>query len=183
MFAAVLASNRCAEILSRQMTKRLEVSSPSSANAYQSASSVGERDSLSSGVVLCPQKHRDAAWSFTVDMLRKLIKLALQAHRHRSPRLDICSRVISEMLVGNVLLQALQEAQKHSSSKKATTATEEELGGAMQDESLSFGTHSSGLLNSLPPTVQSQAIFEEVDNATNFFLLLEDYLCSKEMAY
>lgn len=53
-----LASNRCTEILSQQLTKQLEISLPSSANADQSASSGDGQDSFRSGVVLCPPKHK-----------------------------------------------------------------------------------------------------------------------------
>lgn len=122
---------------------------------------------------------RENAGSFMVDILRKILKLALQSRRHRSPRLDLCSRVISEMLVGNVLLQALQEAQKDT--RKAETY-EEEAAGSSHDDSLSL-IHPSGLLNSLPASILAEALFADAENATSFLLLLEDYLCSKEMPF
>ena len=126
---------------------------------------------------------RDAAGTFMVEMLRKFIKLALQARRHRSTRPDLCSRVISEMLVGNVLLSALQEAQK-ASSKKDATALEEGVAGSGQEAPSSLLGHPAGLLSSLPASILSQApLFADVENATNFFLLLEEYLSSKEMPY
>ncbi|KAL7561760.1 hypothetical protein ACA910_013300 [Epithemia clementina (nom. ined.)] len=125
------------------------------------------------------RKMRENAGSFMVDILRKIIKLALQARRHRSPRLDLCSRVISEMLVGNVLLQALQEAQKDT---KKPELSEDEVVSAAHDDSLSL-IHPAGLLNSLPAQILGEALFADAENATSFFLLLEDYLCNKEMPY
>ena len=125
------------------------------------------------------RKMRENAGSFMVDILRKILTLALQARRHRSPRLDLCSRVISEILVGNVLLKALQEAQKDT---KKTESTKDGSTGTAPDDSLSL-IHPSGLLNALPVAILSEALFADAENATNFFLLLEDYLCSKEMPY
>ena len=148
---------------------------------------IGECSEEVAAVIDAAKKRQDAmdrqmrenAGSFMVDLLRKILKLALLARRHRSTRLDLCSRVISEMLIGNVLLQSLQEAQKDS---KKGDSTEDEVAGTTQDDSLSL-IHPSGLLNSLPSSILAEAIFADEDSATSFFLLLEDYLCSKEMPY
>jgi len=126
------------------------------------------------------RKMRDAAGSFMVEMLHRLVKLALQSRKHRSARLDLCSRVISEILVGNVLLHSLKEAQNDNPKKDSA---EEEHQSSGLDEGLALGGNSIGLLSSLPASILQQAFFSDAANATNLFLLLEDYLCSRELAY
>eukprot|EP00523_Entomoneis_sp_CCMP467_P011379 CAMPEP_0168719860 /NCGR_PEP_ID=MMETSP0724-20121128/1260_1 /TAXON_ID=265536 /ORGANISM="Amphiprora sp., Strain CCMP467" /LENGTH=2785 /DNA_ID=CAMNT_0008766435 /DNA_START=18 /DNA_END=8372 /DNA_ORIENTATION=- len=131
------------------------------------------------------QKMRDAAVGFMVEMLRKLLQLALQARRHRSARLDRCSRAISEMLVGNVLLQCMQEAQKESSKKSRSSRDEEENATTSLEDTVPLGGNATGLLTSLPAPVLKQAFFDKegAEHASTFLQLVEDYLSSKELSY
>lgn len=121
------------------------------------------------------KKMRDAAGNFMVDVLGKTIGLALQARRHRGARLDLCSRVISECLIGNITLVALQEAQKDHTKKADDESSAE--------DEIALGAQSGGLLTCLPKSLLKQALFADVEKATQLFLLLEDYLCSKELSF
>lgn len=57
---------------------------------------------------------REAAGTFVIEVLRRLFHLALISRRHYNSIVDLCSKAITELLVGNVLLGALQSTQDTS---------------------------------------------------------------------
>ena len=57
---------------------------------------------------------REAAGTFVIEVLRRLFHLALISRRHSNSIVDLCSKAITELLVGNVLLGALQSTQDTS---------------------------------------------------------------------
>lgn len=125
------------------------------------------------------KKMRDSAGEFMVNMLKRLVDLGLISRRHHTARLDSCSRSISEVLVGDVLLRALQQAQ--TSEKKVEKSEFGEESRYSVEEKLD--SHPAcGLFGSLPEHVLGEALFGTTELATNTLLLLEDFLCSKEMA-
>lgn len=135
---------------------------------------------------------RDAAGAFMIRLLRKLIRIGLSSRRRQSPRVDVCSRVISDLLVGNVLLHALQRAQANARDSQQNDDNNDD-GPVAQDStdrtgrfSLDF-THpelnltSQGLLGSLPQNILGESLLSDSSHSTTFLLFVEDYLCSKDM--
>lgn len=126
------------------------------------------------------RKMRETAGEFMVGILKRLIDLGLASRRHRSARLDSCSRSISEILVGNVLLKALQQSQM-SEKRVGADIHEEPMTGRFSVED-SLDSHPlPGLLGSLPESILGDALFGTIELATGTLLLLEDFLCSKDM--
>jgi hypothetical protein len=136
------------------------------------------------------KKMADAAGSFMICLLVKLLEVGLSLRHTRTSRIDMCSKVISEMLLGNVLLRALQSSQKipldtcaaqmdlepnNDNSKLAEKSIPKE-------QCFDSAHLPQGLLSLLPELVLHEFLFTENDHLTKFLLLCEDYLCSKEMA-
>jgi hypothetical protein len=132
------------------------------------------------------KRMEDAAGGFMGQLLLKLMDLGLSSRQIHIAQIDKCSKSICEMLVGNVLLRALQ------GNQTATTLAEDgkhndEQGQIdpsrmlVENEGCSLRL-SQGLLGILPPSLFRDVLFHEVGNITKFFLLCEDYLCSKDMA-
>jgi hypothetical protein len=130
---------------------------------------------------------REAAGAFMVRLLRRLLVIGLSSRRHLSSRTDICSKAISELVVGNVLLRALQRTQKAASG-----SSERESAGEQDtcDRSGRFpvaNTYSDvsrtaqGLLGCLPQAIIAEALLSDSKYTTTFLLLVEDYLSSKDM--
>jgi hypothetical protein len=65
---------------------------------------------------------REAAGTFIASVVKKLISLGLASRRNRSNRTVICSKVICGILVGDVLLRALQHAQKPTDTQGETSS-------------------------------------------------------------
>jgi hypothetical protein len=130
------------------------------------------------------KKMRETAGSFMVQMLRRLLSLGLLSRKHRSQLLDNVSRSISDILVGNVLLRALQKTQKVAPGNADDDPDSQEdtsSGRFTVDEN--FSSYSArGLFGSLPRSILSEAFLIDVDRATTLLLLIEDYLCSKDMS-
>jgi hypothetical protein len=134
------------------------------------------------------KKMADAAGNFMVRLLEKLLEVGLSSRQFRTTRIDMCSKVICEMLVGNVLLRALQVSQKApldpSQSEQGTNheMTEQNDKVSSKDKWCDSTNLPLGLLGALPRFVLLEFFFSEVDRLTKYLLLCEDYLCSKEMA-
>lgn len=109
----------------------------------------------------------EAAGTFMVDVLRRLLRLALCSRRLCSPKMESCGRVICEILVGNVLLSSVQESERHSDGQQTTE---------------SRGDFSSGgLLGVLPRSVLFDCLLADPTDVTGYLLVCEEYMCSKEL--
>jgi hypothetical protein len=136
------------------------------------------------------KKMSDVAGNFMVRLLVKLLEVGLSFRHTHTSRIDMCSKVISEMLLGNVLLRALQASQKipldTSSSQMDLEPNHDNA--KLPEKSMSneqcfrSARLPQGLLSLLPQLVLHEFLFTENDHLTKFLLLCEDYLCSKEMA-
>uniref|UniRef100_A0A7S3KWR1 HECT domain-containing protein n=1 Tax=Amphora coffeiformis TaxID=265554 RepID=A0A7S3KWR1_9STRA len=128
------------------------------------------------------RKMRESAGEFMEDMLKRLIDLGLISRRHRTARLDSCSRSISEILVGNVLLRSLQQSQATEKNEEDDPdPSEESMTGRFSVEERLDSHPACGLFGSLPESILGDALFGGTELATNTLLLLEDFLCSKDM--
>ena len=137
---------------------------------------------------LLDKKMRDAAGSFMVRLVRKLFKIGLSSRRSDSSRIDLCSKVICEMLVGSVLLGALQQAQQAARASPAAAAEHDpdsdipDRGGRFLEDSASDLKHvPQGLLRTLPRSILGDCLFSDKGHVTAFLLIVEEYLSSKEM--
>lgn len=132
------------------------------------------------------KKMRDAAGSFMVKLVRKLFKIALSCRRSDSARIDVCSKVLCEMLVGNVLLGALHRAQQAARPLPSDTEPDPDRavadhGGRFPDDlAADLKAYPKGLLRILPRSILGDCLFSE-QGVTSFLLVVEEYLCSKEM--
>jgi hypothetical protein len=132
-------------------------------------------------------KMREAAGAFMVRLLRRLLVVGLSSRRHPSSRVDLCSKAISELLVGNVLLRALQCTQKAASgSSERESPGEQDVcdrsGRYPVNKTYSDVSRTAqGLLGCLPQTIVSEALLSDSKYTTTFLLLVEDYLSSKDM--
>ena len=127
------------------------------------------------------RKMRETAGEFMVNMLKRLVELGLISRRHRTARLDSCSRSISEILVGNVLLRALQRSQATEKKDEDPDPSEESMTGRFSVEDKLESHPACGLFGSLPESILGEALFGKEELATSTLLLLEDFLCSKDM--
>ena len=127
------------------------------------------------------KKMRESAGEFMVELLKRLVNIGLIARRHRTARLDSCSRSISEILVGNVLLRALQQSQATDKKDNEPDPSEESMTGRFSVEERLESHPACGLFGSLPESILGEALFGSLELATNTLLLLEDFLCSKDM--
>ena len=122
---------------------------------------------------------RDAAGAFIVSVVRKLVSLGLLSRRNQ-----MCSKVVCGILVGDVLLTALQRAQKSGDSSDAPTGDLT----ALSDRSSRVpaadivSIPGGGVLRYLPRHIVWDSMLGDKESATSFFLLLEDYLCSRDMS-
>lgn len=123
-----------------------------------------------------------------VTLLRKLVQLGL-ASRHQNGTTDVCSRAIAGTLVGDVLLRALHQRQQNSAStsqqeerKRAYDSSDANRGRhAVEGAYAAVSTTSPGLLCVFPKDIMRESLFEEIEHVTSFFLLVEDYLCCKDI--
>jgi hypothetical protein len=130
------------------------------------------------------RRMREAAGSFIVQVLRKLFTLLLLARRIQN---SSCSKVICEKLVGNVLLRALQRAQKDATEPAPEADCEDDptdRSGRLPTEKTPCGTilSSEGLLASLPRELLGDCIFDGDGYVSDFLLVVEDYMCSKDFS-
>jgi hypothetical protein len=123
-----------------------------------------------------------------VTLLRKLVQLGL-ASRHRNGTTDVCSRAIAGTLVGDVLLRALHQSQQNSASaskgeerKKNSDSSDANRGRhAVEGAYAAVSATPLGLLCVFPKEIMRESMFEEIEHVTSFFLLVEDYLCCKDV--
>ncbi|GKY93743.1 hypothetical protein MPSEU_000341400 [Mayamaea pseudoterrestris] len=113
----------------------------------------------------------DKAGTFIVALVQRLFQFGLALHRRQSPRVDLCSRVLSEVLVGNVLLDSLRRAQGVQFRPK-------QLADDSVHEQAELSTN--GLLGSFPRNILGATILSDAKHLTSFLALVEDYLCSKD---
>lgn len=128
--------------------------------------------------------------SFVCRLLRRMIAVCLVARRLQSSRLDVCSRSISDILVGNTLLMALQDAQKLQGGQSEARGdriqrndSADQTGRYSVEETL-FEANSGprGLIGSLPFEVLEQCFLSDNGSFSEFLQLAEDFLCSKDQA-
>jgi hypothetical protein len=124
---------------------------------------------------------RESAGEFMVEMLKRMVDLGLISRRHRTARLDSCSRSISEILVGNVLLRALQQSQSTEKKPEEADPNDESMTGRYTVDDRLESHPACGLFGSLPEEILGNALFGTRELATTTLLLLEDFLCSKDM--
>ena len=123
------------------------------------------------------KRMEDAAGGFMTRLLIKLIDIGLSSRQIHNARIEKCGKIICEILVGNVLLKALQVNQK------ATLQTDDGRKDNISNQNERLTSQlSKGLLGALPASYFRDLLFSDEGNITKFFLLCEDYLCSKEMA-
>lgn len=124
---------------------------------------------------------RENIGEFLVQLLEQIFKLGLMSRRLNASRVDMCSKVICEILVGNVLLRALQWDQSCCPSDRGV---DQMLVDTCSKEKADIESSlvPSGLLGSLPCSVVEDFLFAKKSNVTTFLLLCEDYLCSKDMS-
>ena len=120
---------------------------------------------------------RTEATSLLAQIIQRLISLCLQV-RYQHDGAETCSQAIADALVGNVMLSALQQQQKNTSSNS---------GSGTQSDVLQLGDRSAGssktlgILANIPQDVFGIALLLESHHLTNFLLLCESYLCSKDI--
>ena len=127
---------------------------------------------------------REAAGDFVASVVKKLVSLGLSTRRNPSPRTAVCSQVVSRILVGDIILEALQRAQKRSAGSDRAIEKKDETdrsGRVPLDEGMQ-SLIPGGVLRLLPVSVLGETLFSDQESATTFFLLLEDYLCSKDLS-
>jgi hypothetical protein len=120
---------------------------------------------------------RDEVGGFMVQLLRRLLSFGLTARRRSLPRVELCSKAIAEVLVGNSLLQSLlspQRSGKHLDHEMDSLACENE------DDSAGRVVANDGLLSVLPTDIVQQAYLSE-NYLPRFLALVEDFMCSKDM--
>jgi hypothetical protein len=115
------------------------------------------------------------AGSFVASFLRQLLKLGLSS-RHEENTTDLCSRAIAGALVGDVILDGLQERQKHASDTSRLP-----IQGGTQNEGVTCNSEQKGLLQALPDELLGKSLLETPGHLTSFLLLTEDYLCNKDI--
>jgi hypothetical protein len=130
-------------------------------------------------------KMREAAGTFMVRLLRRLLVVGLSSRRHPSSRVDLCSKAICELLVGNVLLRALQCTQKTASGSSERESPGEQdacdRSGRYPVNNSDVSRTAQGLLGCLPQTIVAEALLSDSKYTTTFLLLVEDYLSCKDM--
>jgi hypothetical protein len=114
------------------------------------------------------------AKSFFLSCLRKLVILGRHS-RHFQHTTDLCSRSVAGAITGDVIFSALERKQLNSSSKNPQTNEQKEGVLELPD------TVSRGLLHALPDEFVGEALVASTNYLTSFLLLIEDYLCSKEI--
>ena len=127
----------------------------------------------------------DAAGGFMARLLVKLMEVGLSSRQIHNTRIDKCSKILCEILVGNVLLRALYMNQRSTSEpdEEKNDGASNQIDQMIMLENGKCSAHlSQGLLGALPPPVFRDFLFQDTGNITKFFLLCEDYLCSKDMA-
>jgi hypothetical protein len=129
------------------------------------------------------RKMREKAGVFMVQLLQRLLLLGLSARRQHSPHAELCSRAIAEILVGNVLLRNLQQAQRKAEGPEGATSRMEEDESCNSEDGFSpQGSVSIGLMTALPVHIIEETVISSAEKTTAFLSLVEDYLCSKDMS-
>lgn len=122
------------------------------------------------------------AGTLLVLFLQKLLQLGLFARRHQ---INFCGGAIAGALVGNAVFVALQKKQKQTSSFQGgepdISAQEESGRQASEGAGPTIGSTRQGLLQTLPDDVLGKSLDDNSSSLTTFLLLVEDYLCSKEI--
>lgn len=117
---------------------------------------------------------REEGREFVVELMRKLMKLALLTRRRQEPRMEQCSRSLCTALFGDVLLCTLQETQKQDRI----------LGDSeMSDRTGRFTLDSApqrGLLSTMPSALVSEAVASSHGDQATCFQLLEDLMYTKD---
>lgn len=130
------------------------------------------------------RKMREVASNFMIKLVRKLLQIGLSARRSDSARIDICGKVICEMLVGNVLLGALQKSQQSvrcpSHEQEFNFALPDNGGRFPEDLAADLKAAPKGLLRTLPRVILGDCLFTE-QGVTSFLLVVEEYLCSNDV--
>jgi len=131
------------------------------------------------------RKMREEAGAFVVRLLKRLLDLCFAARRRCSSRVELCSKAVSEILVGNVLLVSLQRAQQSAGGEGENSRDEEDdlerVGRVTVDDASNPNVMGEGLLGALPREVLYEGILSEAEYTTTYLSLVEDHLCSKDM--
>jgi hypothetical protein len=119
---------------------------------------------------------RGEVGGFMVQLLRRLLSFGLRARRRSLPRVELCSKAIAEILVGNSLLQSLLSPQRsgkldHEIDSSACDNEDDSTGQVVAND---------GLLSVLPMSIVQQAYLTE-NHFPRFLALVEDFMCSKDM--
>ena len=130
---------------------------------------------------------RDVAGNFIIKLVQNLLKIGLSARRSDSARINLCSKVICEMLVGNVLLGARHKAPQ-AARRLSPPEHEHDPDGAVPDHdgrlpddlAADLDAVPKGLLRTLPSAILGECLFAD-HGVTAFLLVVEEYLTSKEM--
>jgi hypothetical protein len=132
------------------------------------------------------KRMEDETGDFMVRLLCKLFEVGLASRRIRNAQIDKCSKVICEMLIGNVLLRALQMNQKSvlftSQGEEGKKLDASEKNDHTKENGTDCTHFSQGILGALPQFIFRDFLFRDIGNITKFLSLCEDYLCSKDMA-
>ncbi len=127
---------------------------------------------------------REAAGDFVASVVKKLISLGLSTRRNPSPRTAVCNQVVSRILAGDLMLEALQRAQKLPKNTEGVNEANDEAdrsGRVPLDDGMQ-SLIPGGVLRLLPVSVLGETLFSNEESAISFFLLLEDYLSSKDLS-
>lgn len=119
-------------------------------------------------------KMREEVGGFMVDVLRRFVQFGLKARQRNIPRVELCSKSIAEVLVGNSLLQSLQTNQPFGSGRLLSS------GPSHEDDSTAKVVATEGILGILPSPIIREAFLSD-DNFVRLLALLDDFLCSKAM--
>jgi hypothetical protein len=139
------------------------------------------------------RKMRQEAGTLMVTLVRRLVELGLVSRRRHDNKMDLCSRAIAGALVGNVLLRALHKRQQDATSGLRAVDGSRRRQSQNQPDSSTRGRSGSddayaalsstppGLLYVLPKEMIGESLLMDVFHVTGFLLLVEDYLCSKDI--
>jgi hypothetical protein len=126
---------------------------------------------------------RQEAGPFMSRLFKNIVACALSARRCRSPRIDACSKTLSELLVGNVLLGALERTQHFLSARKGSLherTSKVGIDSADREQEKEFASQS--LVDRLPSPVLNEALLKVENDVSVLLLLIEDFLMSKDLS-
>ena len=117
--------------------------------------------------------------SFLVTFTQKLVQICLKRRQQQQQKgNDILGRTIACTLVGNTELSALRKTQQRIPPGDAQTSSS--LESAILEMQTS-GMDPCGLLQVLPLSILGRSLSEQPSYLTNLLLLIEDFLCSKDI--